>query len=67
MNYSELCHVKEKLLEDVRKNTRREDFSSEDTYLQFIHGTEEGIIRFFMHSMLHLMETDEAVTKKRSA
>lgn len=67
MTYSELCIVKENLLEDVKKNTRREDFSSEETYQQFIMGTEEGIIRFFMHSMLHLMESDEAIPKKKSA
>ena len=67
MTYTELCDVKEKLLEEAKKNTRPEDFSSEDAYHQFIMGTEEGIIRFFMHSMLHLMELDEALPKKKSA
>lgn len=67
MNYSELCSLKEKLLEDVTNNTRREDFPNEEAYHQFIMGTEEGIIRFFMQSMLYLMDSDESLPMKKSA
>jgi hypothetical protein len=67
MNYSQLCSLKEKLLVDVTNNTRREDFPNEESYHQFIMGTEEGIIRFFMQSMLYLMESDESLPLKKSA
>lgn len=67
MTYSELCMMKEKLLDEVAKKTRREDFESEESYKQFIMGTEEGIIRFFMQSILHTMETDETSPKKKAA
>lgn len=56
MNYSELCRLKDKLLKDVRRNTRPEDFESYDDYALYVEGIEEGIMRFFTSSMMDIID-----------
>lgn len=67
MDYSELCRLKDKLLEDIRENTRPEDIGNFEDYQLYIEGIEEGILRFFTQSMLEIIESDEKMPKKKSA
>lgn len=60
MNYSELCRLKDKLLNDVRRNTRPEDFEKYDDYVLYVEGIEEGIMRFFTSSMMEFIEEEAA-------
>ena len=45
MDYSELCRIKDKLLQEVSRDVRPEAFASDEAYHKHIEGIEEGVLR----------------------
>lgn len=67
MDYSELCRIKDKLLQEVTKDIRPESFVTHEAYLQHIEGIEVGVLRFFTQSMIELIEAEESTKPRKAA
>lgn len=64
MSLRDLFILKENLLKDIRTDVKPEDFSTNEAYWNHIHAAEEGVMRFFVNAMIHLMDSDSEQKKK---
>ena len=67
MNLHELFCLKEKLLGDVLKETKPEDFPNQIAYKQHLHSMEEGIYYFYANAMIQILDSMPDIEKKKSA
>ena len=67
MNLANLFYLKEKLLSDLKKDVRPEQFPNQEAYLNHLNSMEEGVMSFYAEAMHHMLETMPEEKLKKSA
>ena len=67
MNLANLFYLKEKLLSDLKKEIRPEEFPDHEAYLNHLNAMEEGVMSFYAEATHHMLETMTEEKLKKSA
>jgi len=67
MTLNELFKLKEKILGDLDSEINEADFPNHEAYKHHLYGAQEGIMIFFVHTMIGIIDEGDQKLDKKSA